>query len=72
MQAMANKILGKHGVTRKSDCPSNAELFNNKDELGTDYSRNSTDFKSKTYELMYLDRVRIDIKKECGIGFIVQ
>ena len=32
-----------------------------------DFSSNSTDFKSQTYELMFLDRVRIDIKKECGI-----
>lgn len=66
MQAMTKKILEKHSINRTADCPSNTELFNNKDEVGTDYSKNSTDYKSKTYELMYLDRVRIDIKKECG------
>jgi hypothetical protein len=65
--SMTNNIMERRGITSSSTCPSNQLLFTNKDDPSQDYSSNSTDFKSQTYELMFLDRVRIDIKKECGV-----
>ena len=65
--AMTNNIMERRGITSSSTSPSTPQLFTNKDDQLQDYSSNSTDFKSQTYELMFLDRVRIDVKKECGV-----
>jgi hypothetical protein len=65
MAKMTTKILSRHNIQTKSTSPSSLDLFTNKDGDGN-FSDNVTDFKSRTYELMYLDKVRIDIKKECN------
>jgi hypothetical protein len=69
LASMTRNILERRQVRNLSDCPSTLKLFDIKDPSDEDFSSNSTDFKSQTYELMFLDRVRIDIKKECGITF---
>lgn len=65
--AMTRNILDRRQVMINSDCPSNTRLFQHLDSPDEDYSSQSTDFKSQTYELMFLDKVRVDIKKECGL-----
>jgi hypothetical protein len=67
LASMTKNILVRRKVCSLSDSPSTLKLFDNKDPADEDLSSNSTDFKSQTYELMFLDRVRIDIKNECGI-----
>ena len=67
LASMTKNILERRQVRNLSDCPSTLKLFDIKDPSDEDFSSNSTDFKSQTYKLMFLDRVRIDIKKECGI-----
>jgi hypothetical protein len=67
MEAKIDTMLQKRQITGTSNNPSDMNLFINNDEEGKDFSANATDFKSQTYELMYFDKVRIDIKKECGV-----
>ena len=67
MEAKIDTMLQKRQITGTSNNPSDMNLFINKDEEGKDFSANATDFKSQTYELMYSDKVRINIKKECGV-----
>ena len=66
VESKISDMIKKRNITAESNCPSDDKLFVNKDVKGVDFSKNATDFKSQTYELMYLDKVRIDIKKECG------
>ena len=54
MEAKIDTMLQKRQITGTSNNPSDMNLFINKDEEGKDFSANATDFKSQTYELMYL------------------
>ena len=65
MSKMTNKILNRRSIVTTSSNPSSSYLFTNNDG-NAEFSANANDFKSKTYELMYLDKIRIDIKKKCN------
>jgi hypothetical protein len=67
ISTMTRSILERRNILAQADTPSNKQFFDVADLADEDYSVHATDFKSQTYELMFLDRIRIDVKKECGI-----